>query len=1668
MPDSAEADVFPASPPTPFGGPVPYLGTQSHSFSLATLPTNDEGFPSHNSPRFFADNHLDLLRVRGRLPPSKDPRYAEFSASVLDVLDGVYRTYPHVSVPKMRDVGVSVTRSLSSFTHQSDFVSSLSSFTESMRDFAGSDPQTSRALKWAEAGLILVAQLARSSGAADVFLALAAFRGQLAVGSVLEMDFSWVEPYFRDCFQYGTTDNGNEFVHQSLDFEDLELFTECFRKGVNFVGGLNELPIMKKMHKFLMCVLCRSTLTSFGMTFDACGYSKFEEAAIRQHHSSKATFVFALFDCLSLFCRQFVRSVKIGTFEPFYHSSLTYEKWVDEVYDLKRKALVLANPAPHGFDIFDFRGKLRDAIEHGESIVKNAAFSTDMEKNKIKTLLGELRMIKARDITKRSAQATRPAPASLLLAGGSCLGKSILIDIIRDYTADILGLSNDPTYTYTRNCAEKHWNGFTSSVWCIVLDDIAALNPQYGAEDSSLSDIISVINNTTCVPEQAALEDKGVAPVLAKLVIATTNSPDLNAHAYYASSLAVRRRFPWVVTVRLKPQFATSGMLDGTKLTRTPGEFPNYWDFDVSKVINADEKRTVRQMADLKVIHVFDDISQLLAWWGVTVTQHEANQASVTTCATEMKTIESCKLCFRPKYSCSCCLACHLPDYQCLCRRTAPQFVGMEHQAAVETFHSQTAHVNATPGAAWSYADSRDLTYTLCTFFVCVGYSFLLQGFGGLAIWLGFTSWYRNFLEYGVDWEGRFMRFFIRRIGAATQKRFAPILNLGKMFACVGAALVVSNSIWHAILPAPKAPVADPVVDAAEAEKQAHLNAVPSCCREALANGDSKCGGCGWDEKAPPISQCGDFEAQALEDVGAAPTPLPNERPSVWKNMDMVNTKFDVGPATCSNADMPLSAAMAKVKLSCVRARISVDGSTWKNTGLLAIKGNLYAINTHALVGSNMWIIELNFPTKNAGVSPSVRTLLARSQVFTVPNSDVTFICTKAIPPAPGVIQFLPEKSFGGQFVGHYVGYHYDGSGLSIPVSDLHQTTYDGPDLNGPVWVGKVTSLTSVGDCGAPLLVMSSLGPVIVGIHSLGSPGGGVIAVKVTRDMVATATAALLPTQFISVAPNLNAPNAPLREVLPLSTKSPLRWLEDGSAKVYGTMSGHRSEPHSRVVRSFIAAEAEKEGYVQTCGPPVMKGWMLWSHTLKDITNIPHTFRQDLVDHCVESFATEILALLPRDELASIKVYDLRTAINGVPSVPFVDGVNRGTSAGPPWGGPKRQFLISDGPTVELPDAVTITQEVKDRITDNLARYARHELVMPLYRAHLKDEPTPFAKIEAEKTRAIAGTGMDQVILVRMYSLAVVRVMMRNRYIFESAPGTIAQSREWGDLRDYLTHFGEDQIVAGDYKAFDKTMPAQFILAAFDIFVKLAEAAGWASEDINVLQGIALDTAYPLYDLNGDVIQTYGSNPSGHSLTTPINGLANALYMRYCYTVLNPEHNCTDFKSNVRLATYGDDNAMGVSALTPWFNHTSIQATLANQGVTYTMADKESASRPYIHIDEVSFLKRTWRWDPDVGEYLPPLERKSIERSLMTNVRSSSLSPEYQSIYAMESAICEYFFYGREEFEASKAKLMRIAAKTGIMALDHSFDKLSWEYLKERFLATPLLRGWREQLKAEQ
>jgi len=185
------------------------------------------------------------------------------------------------------------------------------------------------------------------------------------------------------------------------------------------------------------------------------------------------------------------------------------------------------------------------------------------------------------------------------------------------YYGRLHGLECDDHYRYVRNPADEYWSNFDSSKWCIQMDDIAFLLPKKASDaDPTLMEMLNVINNVPYVPPQAALEDKGKTPVLAKVVIATTNAADLNAHEYFWCPLAVRRRLPFVVHVEPKKKYIHENgrFINPSALPAIDGAFPDFWKITVQKVVPYFDGE--RDRATLKTVKVFHNSAEFLKFYG--------------------------------------------------------------------------------------------------------------------------------------------------------------------------------------------------------------------------------------------------------------------------------------------------------------------------------------------------------------------------------------------------------------------------------------------------------------------------------------------------------------------------------------------------------------------------------------------------------------------------------------------------------------------------------------------------------------------------------------------------------------------------------------------------------------------------------------------------------------------------------------------------------------------------------------------------------------------------------------------------------------------------------------------------------------------------------------------
>jgi hypothetical protein len=526
----------------------------------------------------------------------------------------------------------------------------------------------------------------------------------------------------------------------------------------------------------------------------------------------------------------------------------------------------------------------------------------------------------------------------------------------------------------------------------------------------------------------------------------------------------------------------------------------------------------------------------------------------------------------------------------------------------------------------------------------------------------------------------------------------------------------------------------------------------------------------------------------------------------------------------------------------------------------------------------------------------------------------------------------------------------------------------------------------------------------------------------------------------------ISAPSAP-RELGFLHPKSPVLFTQSGTADVYGTFKGFRTKHISKVSPTTLCANLERRGYEQKWAPPLMN-YLPFHNALADMTNPAVGFDKDLLQICRKKFVEHLMTNLSDDAKSCIHPFDTNTAINGVAGLAYCDKMNRQTSMGAPYCKSKKMFLTPVS-APENCDWVEFTPEIMERHQLMIDTYLSGTRFHAQFCAHLKDQAMTKVKAAAGKTRVFCSLEAAASLLMREMFLCVPMSVQNNKFVWNAAPGTIAQSLEWEELYLYVTEFGLDRIIAGDYAKYDKKVPASVMTEAFLVLLDIFERLGYSDDELAICWGLIMDVCFPTTDFGGDMIMFWGTNPSGHPLTVIINGIFGVLYILYTWEKSEYAH--SNFFECCRLMTYGDDMFMGVHKSCTTFSHTFIAAELAKCGVDFTMADKTSESRPFIHIDECTFLKRSFVWDEDVGAILAPLEEDSITRSLMIATASRTICPKARDTQALSSACREYFFYGKAKFHEKRALFQQLVYECDLHAYVDETTFPSWDDLYQQF-----------------
>lgn len=787
-----------------------------------------------------------------------------------------------------------------------------------------------------------------------------------------------------------------------------------------------------------------------------------------------------------------------------------------------------------------------------------------------------------------------------------------------------------------------------------------------------------------------------------------------------------------------------------------------------------------------------------------------------------------------------------------------------------------------------------------------------------------------------------------------------------------------------------------------------------------------------------------EYQGSGLSKIGSPPN-VPPERESSWIKKDVELTTFEVSRQSRSAKALTLQESITLLTKNSAFLLIHRPGTdVWITCHIIALRGTIFMTTAHS------------FPDQESYECKFVKG--RETQLFILNRADMTFgdgdlmlFRIRCTTPRADITKYLTGSGLKDTHRGpaHYLGIDSNSENCYkfVPYTSCVKQ-YDNTVISEryDVWYSPGIAMEK-GDCGLLLFTLNDLGLVLLGLHNFLVRGEGCGALALTVDLIKRRMSAFEDT--VVPSPPYVSSNDEI-VITPIKANSVLTDIQGGTLRVYGNIS-RTSRPRSKVKKTLLCEDMMKLGIPLNFGRPTMDARTPWRINLeKQIcadSSVDGKILQIVSDQMFNDWCEQLAPGFEKE----LHVYDLHTAVNGKPGVRYVDSINRSSSTGFPWNTTKRKFVVNLPPDELYQDPVTFTDEILDRVEDRIKMYRKGMRTAPVFRASLKDEALPHKKVAAKKTRVFMAAPVDFTLVMRMFFLSFVRLAQMNPFVFEAAPGLEAQSVEWHNLREYLTGFGTDRMIFGDFSGFDITMRAEFLIEAFNLIYRLLEYAGYSDEDLRAVRAISYDVTFPFVEFNGDLVEFFGKNPAGHALTVTINSLVDVLYMRYCYYQLNPKKEVATFRLYVRLTTYGDDNGMGVSDKCPWFNHTSITHAMAKIGVTYTMADKVSASKEYIHIDDADFLKRKWRFEPELGKYVCPLDLNSIYKSLMIGTKSSSITAEDHAHCIIRTANSEFFWHGKEVFDFWVIRLTKFIDDHNLGEFFKDTPLENWDDLKDRY-----------------
>jgi hypothetical protein len=844
---------------------------------------------------------------------------------------------------------------------------------------------------------------------------------------------------------------------------------ESFQKG----------PLAKKLYKLSMYCLANELFSGVGVTMTKFHYSKLAQEALKKEYFMGPSFLHCLLDTTLFICEQGLQCIKTGSIGPLIHGEKSYQKWFDDCMELKVKAKCLTNPEPHGFTKFEFLKDLSTVIEQGDAISKFASQIGANEKKLVRSLLCEMKMMQADSVTKGAAQKTRKAPFAVLVYAGSSVGKSTFTDILFTYHGKIAKLPQGSEYRYAVNFADEFQSGFTTSQWCWLIDDIAFQHPNSAqGVDASLMNVIQANNNAAFVTNQADLPDKGRIPMWCEQVIGTTNVKHLNAIHYFTNPLAVQRRFPFVVELAPKPEFAKDEcMLDGQKVSMVgENEYPDWWVITVWRVIPKVGCTADKQLADHELALKTDNIGEFLMWYHKTWTAYDAQQKKVLEGNSKFDHITLCDCHHLPLKHCPEVSEMTLQALQ-VCEHNLPEGPELREFKMPSVEESMRALGLSDPTEPLSvssalFEEPQVVIRNGRAYPVSPPYTPRVtpeseqftqdeMAEAGMSLFeneqaldraweLGFGSYFCAFvLQFGTYC---FLEFTVFRTGVRWMHSFPVFRRLLWKFLWSGTS--DSRVLMY-------------VFGFMGDHVQRKIGRVPLLVTLAsvLTTGLATYKLASWIFGSKP-------KAQSIPATfrGTKPTASEEKGENVWFKDQFRLTDFDVPQASRSLVGS-VDKLGAIVERNVIRAVCHLGGGQVQEQMLLCLGGQIYVANNHGIPTMDVVRMDLIQSPVESGITSNISAIVTQSQILRYPSQDLCFMELKNLPPKAKITKFIPNKRVDGRFKGLIISRNGDGQIEKRGVLNMFLDTMFVNDLliSMSLWNCWVSKPTTNGDCGSPV-----------------------------------------------------------------------------------------------------------------------------------------------------------------------------------------------------------------------------------------------------------------------------------------------------------------------------------------------------------------------------------------------------------------------------------------------------------------------------------------------------------------------------------------------------------------------------------------------------------------------